>query len=295
VPADAVVWVQDAIDAPAGYVAVGSVQTATDFSRPVAWVSDDGGTWNSASLPGSDGCGGVRAVTQGASGGLIAAGQTCGSPAEASVGSYSAAVWVSADGVAWHKASVGDAAGGGIDDVIRTSEGFVAVGSVRDGTSNRARVWESSDGEKWEAAWTDSREGALLSVAVFNQTVIAGGTIGSNTTSLKPAIWIRTSRNAWTEQDPGLGCCGQVGSVAQLGNALFALAQTFVADGSDQRTMLLKSTDGEAWQSTPLPESFGGIRLAVLRDNTLVALGNVINGEDQGPPVPAMYRIDVRP
>ena len=292
IPAGSPVTVHDVVATATGFVAVGSVSTAVDYSRPFAWLSADGTSWTSAELPGSDGCGSVQALVKTRSSQLVAVGQTCGHSQAGSTETDAAAIWLSDDGTSWRTASVADAVGGAIDDIAQTADGFVAVGSVRNGSSNRPRVWESSDAEKWEATWTDTKEGALNSVTPLDKMVVAGGVLGQNTTQLLPGMWVRTSRDEWTSRDIAGGqCCGVIESVAAAGGQLVALDQAFIFDGTNRRTLVLTSRDGVAWQTAELASSFTGSALSVAPNGSLLALGSALN--DGGVPAPAILVIPI--
>jgi hypothetical protein len=283
-PAGSPVTVHDVVATATGFVAVGSVSTAVDHSRPFAWFSADGASWTSAELPGSDGCGSVQALVKTRSSQLVAVGRTCGHSQAGST----AAIWLSDDGTSWRTASVADAVGGAIDDIAQTADGFVAAGSVREGSLNRPRIWESSDGEKWESTWTDTREGAMNSVTALDETVVAGGVLGQNTSQLLPGMWVRTSRDEWAVRDiAGDGqCCGVIESVAVAGSQLFALDQASNSDGTDRRTLLLTSRDAVAWQTAELANSFTGSALSVAPNGSLLALGSALSDGDV--PAPAI-------
>jgi hypothetical protein len=183
---------------------------------------------------------------------------------------------------------VADAVGGAIDDIAQTADGFVAAGSVREGSLNRPRIWESSDGEKWESTWTDTTQGALTSVAALDETVVAGGAHGDNTSQLLPGMWVRTSRDEWAVRDiAGDGqCCGVIESVAVAGGQLFALDQASISDGTNRRTLLLTSRDAVAWQTAELASSFVGSALSVAPNGSLLALGSALS--DGGVSAPAI-------
>ncbi len=289
-PSDAPVTVHDVVATATGFLAVGSVSTAVDYSRPFAWFSANGTSWTSAELPGSDGCGSVQGLVKTRSSQLVAVGRTCGHSQAGSTETDAAAIWLSDGGTSWRTASVADAVGGAIDDIAETADGFVAVGSVRNGSSNRPRVWESSDGEKWEATWTDARAGALNSVTTLDKMVVAGGVLGDNTTQLLPRMWVRTARDEWaTRAVAGGQCCGVIESVTAAGGELVALDQAFIFDGTDRRTLVLTSRDGAAWHQVELANSFVGSALSIAPDGRVVALGSALSEGDV--PAPAILAV----
>jgi len=129
-----------------GWIAVGTTVTPTVFIGFETWFSRDGLAWDLiASL-------GPIAVVHGVAafeGGLIAWGtdclDVCGPPARA-------ALWTSGDGRTWTR--IGEQPSlenAGVDAVIPTAGGAIAVGSVYDPNGvGQGVVWVTVDGSTWE-------------------------------------------------------------------------------------------------------------------------------------------------
>lgn len=295
VPEGSAVWIDAVTATSAGYAAVGQVTTAIagGAGQPIFWVSADGDTWTDARVRDSSNCGSVRTLVADPAGRLVAAGFSC-PPMPGSNGDISAAVWFSDDaGRTWNPATVADAAGGGIEDVVRTKSRFLAVGSVADGLKTRGRVWESTDGENWTATWTDTADGAFSSVAASGDNLLVAGVAPTDAARMTPRIWSRSTEGAWTVQDLGDGgCCGDVVSVVERAGTLLALEKTFAEDGSNDRTLLLRMLDATGAQTSeesPLPASFNGRGLTTLSDGGLLAFGSARSDGDV--PAPAILRL----
>jgi hypothetical protein len=295
VPEGSAVWIDAVTATSAGYAAVGQVSTAVagGAGRPIFWVSADGETWTTATVRDSSNCGSVRTLAADPAGRLVAAGFSC-PPMPGSNGDISAAVWFSDDaGRTWSPATVADAAGGGIEDAVRTKSGFVAGGSVADGPKTRGRVWESTDGETWTATWTDTADSAFGSVAATGDNLLVGGVAPTPAARMTPRIWSRSAEGAWTAQDLGDGeCCGDVVAVVEHGGALVALEKAFAEDGSNDRALLVRmldATSAEGSVVSPLPASFNGRGLTTLADGGLLAFGSARSDGDV--PAPAILRL----
>ena len=200
-------------------VAVGA-QYNVDYGRPLILVSNGGDEWQSATLPDPETCASIETVVATATG-FIAGGALCPTAEE----TQTAAIWVSADGLEWHRASVADAAGGAIVDIaysLQWPDRIVAVGSVSESSESHARAWGSSDDEKWEALWSVSDPSSFESIAAVDNDLYVGGYIGSFR-SHKPAVWHLTAGGPASVDIPGLDCCGSVASMATDGHGVMAV------------------------------------------------------------------------
>ena len=140
---------------PGGLIAVGD----QGFDRPRLWTSTDGSTWQSQSLDpivfGKAHFGTVAPFP----GGWLIAGSTGGTLPGPGGGFDSAtgsqgAVWVSADGLAWHAATVnGQGSGTVLRNLYQGADGLVAEGSLEGDKSGA--LWTSNDGESWTLAPVD--------------------------------------------------------------------------------------------------------------------------------------------
>ncbi len=103
-----------------------------------------------------------------------------------------AAVWNSSDGLTWARITP-DAAvfqDGNIFSIVRYGSGFVAVGSVcegSDGCQHRAAAWVSGDGQTWTRSLIGDTD--LFAVATWDRGLIAVG----------PHVWTSVDGSTWTE------------------------------------------------------------------------------------------------
>ncbi|HSQ36387.1 MAG TPA: hypothetical protein VLS92_00670, partial [Acidimicrobiia bacterium] len=133
-----------------GLVAVGYDYSGGDWDA-VAWTSADGLAWSRVAHDESvfGGVDGQEMWSVAAGGpGLVAVGY------DESDGDRDAAVWVSADGLAWSRVPHDETVFGGTEEqemaaVEASGSGFVAVGDDNSGGNWDAAVWVSPDGLTW--------------------------------------------------------------------------------------------------------------------------------------------------
>jgi hypothetical protein len=159
---------------------------------PLLWASHDGRTWASVALPEIDSI----AAVAGGPGGFVAAGQA----------GDEAAVWFSADGVAWERV-VDDAFASPVKLMPRAATaaraGYVVVGSdglCREGPcpGQQVVIWTSADGRSWTRVPSDDLfSGAQAEKAIMwgSRLVIGGVSDG------RPAIWISGSDESVSGSD----------------------------------------------------------------------------------------------
>ena len=166
-----------------------------------SWRSTDGENWTRSDLADSDG---YQAISMTAwSGGFAALASQPG--ADAGYG-----VWLSADGVAWHKA--GTVATFGAKSIVARSDRLVVVGSKQDATRGMVPAsWSSADGGSWaEAVAPVSGIGATFdAVAVVGDSVVAigmshvggtgepGGPSATPLALVPPTAWISSDGSSW--------------------------------------------------------------------------------------------------
>jgi hypothetical protein len=166
-----------------------------------AWHSTDGSTWTHSELGGSDG---YQATSMTAwSGGFAALATEPGKDT-----GYG--VWLSSDGVAWHKA--GTVATFGANSIITLSGRLVVVGSKQDAARGMVPAsWSSADGGSWaEATAPVSGVGASFdAVAVVGSSVVAigvshvggtgepGGPSATPLALVPPTAWFSSEGSTW--------------------------------------------------------------------------------------------------
>jgi hypothetical protein len=203
-------------------------------------------------------------------------------------------MWFSTDGESW--SSVDGGPGGPLDTsgeesvraITAFGPGFVAVGTQDlDGEQDGA-AWFSADGTTWEKVDASSLGGdgrqAVLSVANFNGTLLAGGYKVDGNGQGQPAVWSSTDGRTWSnaqllplldDNRPAASDLA-VRSLSVTGDRLIA------AGGSDWRPHLWNSTDGATWSL--LPEVARGddlfadgvqlVDAVAGADNTVIGLGD---------------------
>jgi hypothetical protein len=284
---------------PSGVVATGS----TD-DHVTAWFSLDGLTWTvrQDAFPAPRGEGGqsgptrftVQGVVATADGWLAVGREDPVCQLDCGTAPVRALIWKSSDGLAW--TAVADApgfAGRGMDAVMRTADGFVAVGLGK----ARAAVWTSRDGATWTpvadqpvfhsrpdidpGSWVE-----MMGVAVDHGVIVAAGMDG-------PQGGGENSVRAWWSLD------GRTWSEATgerfHGGQVFGLTSTpagFVATGPSGQESCLggiwESADGRAWSCAASDPSFAGFGpyAAAASPSVVVAVGLDSSGpeSDQGWP-----------
>ena len=204
-------------------------------------------------------------------------GVVAGGPGYVAVGSdevpQDAAVWVSADGVAWTRVESGSFSGvkddlglegaQAMNDVAIGLAGIVAVGSYerRESRDVDAGVWFSPDGLVWERVDDPSLGGGgtqvMHSVATWNGMFVAvgetAGPVGSG--EGRPALWTSADGRTW-EQADGIVFRLDSGmrSVIDAGSQVIAVGRS----GHVARPTAWISSDGLAWNAIGFGEASTG-------------------------------------
>lgn len=196
-----------------------------------AWFSSDGITWDQAAVPpvpadvypGDDGRSPQIYLTDVAAsdGRLVAIGTAMldiASPDE----TWVPIIWASVDGTSWTDVSL-DAEvfprGSNIAEVTHGPNGYVAVGSLEQGTQDQPAVWTSADGMRWHRVSSDQeafdtrvllpgRSSAIRSVAASERGYVAAGadghcSHGGACRSREAAVWTSKDGEAWVRVSPG--------------------------------------------------------------------------------------------
>ena len=209
--------------------------------------------------------------------GLVAVGSD-ESPGDYGYRDQDAAVWTSADGLAWARVPHDEAVFGGscpqntyglncsqaMYGVVAGGPGLVAVGYEADspGMEANAAVWTSVDGLNWRRVPRDE--------AVFGgpdnqgmENVTAGGpglvAVGEDESDRGAAVWTSTDGVAWTQvpYDEAVFGSSRMESVAAAGPGLVAVGSD--SSGGDPDGAVWTSADGLSWIRVPPDEAvFGG-------------------------------------
>jgi len=211
-----------------------------------------------------------------------------------------AAVWTSADGVAWSRVPHDDAVFGGyhnqvMESVVAGGPGLVAVGWDLSGSDGEPAVWTSADGLTWAriSGPVAPRAGdqTMLSVAMCGPGLVAVGDEYVSG-SLDAAVWTSADGLTWSQVPRDEAAFG--GADAQAMQSVTAGGPGFVAvgydyAGGDADAAVWTSADGVTWSRVPHDEAlFGGdgdqtVEQAAVAGPGLVAVGGSFLGEDEAP------------
>jgi hypothetical protein len=240
-----------------GYLALGHEQPP---SQAAAWSSADATTWRrAASLPAPEGSS-IQAAIATPDAGIVAVGTN----------GRAAAVWSSADGVAWTMKSLPAPMGVGAIELLAavagTSGGYVAAGYVETAAAVRsATFWRSSDGVVWSRATAPLPAGPSevtgLAALAGGTTVVAVGISGDER---------RGSAAAWRSVDAGLSwqavsspslAGGRMLAVAAGQSGFAAVGETSLQTGA----AAWASVDGSTWAAAPAQPALdnGGLQMVM--------------------------------
>ena len=200
--------------------------------------------------------------------------------------------WTSADGVAWHRASVPLADGiptGVIHDRVR----YVAWGWWQ----GKAVVWTSPDGESWHRAadLPGSRDARITGVARLGDELVAVGDAeiaSGNDFVHEFRTWTSPDGLAWKPVSPvtSIPWDGYVEGVTASDGALVAWG--YARDRDEFPPVTLLSTDGQRWEVGGVKPGVDGYMREAILDvigvgSHLVAVGHGLGGEAGSSPPPA--------
>ena len=268
--------VDDFVHAGDRYVAVGYVALQGSWTA-LGWTSEDGDRWALTTIDDAPGSFAVDVAAGVGSGGrVIAVGRSGGAPV----------AWDSLDGRDWTRRTVRTLDGTTWErmvTVIATDSGFLAGGSAGPELGERrARFWRSEDGTTWEPIPHDPAfDGAeVVDIVPNDRGYVALGRLGTGQRATGSVAWTSPDGLAWTRADAPALAGGLVAAVAASPDG------TLVAVGSDldeRAALVWRSTDGIAWDLTPIEESrvYNGDKIrmtdvAPLRGGGLVAVGNYV-------------------
>jgi len=214
------------------------------------------------------------------SGDLTMSSVVAGGPGLVAVGSDgangNAAVWISADGLAWARVPDDEAVFGGpgeqwMSSVVAGGPGLVAVGVDEASEDLDAAVWTSADGLTWtrvprdEAVFGGPGEQSMSSVVAEGPGLVAVGWDGLE--GPHAAVWTSTDGLTWAQVPDDQEVFGGVDdlrmwSVAAGGPGLVAVGGDANWDGleMEQHAVVWTSTDGLTWTRVPDDEAaFGDV------------------------------------
>ncbi|HET9522174.1 MAG TPA: hypothetical protein VFO73_14090 [Candidatus Limnocylindrales bacterium] len=230
-------------------VAVGATAPTGDPSgRPAVWLSEDGRTWESATI---DGDGEIAALVVGDEQHLAAGNTRAGAGTEA-------AVWASSDGREWTKVA-GDAfapepgcSSTRAEDIAAGTGGYVAVGTEWGGGScgQHAAAWLSPDGRTWSRAEMAPGSHAMHNVVGGPDGYVAAGAgKASANEGTRGAFVFSPDGRAWTQAPDQEGLRGaepQAVVADPLGYLAIGMAITDLRSGA-MAPAAWRSSDGRAW------------------------------------------------
>ena len=250
----------------------GALAVAADGARVVivgadrrggaAWSSTDGRTWTRAprspQLEGPDGGTGMFAVTTWR-GGFLAGGHR-DDPAHAEA---HAAVWHSADGLAWQRgADDPPFAGARILGLAATDSAIVAVGGTDTSAGPPGLAWRSSDGDHWTRISSPAvAAGVPQAVTSRDGRFIA---VGVNANDTGSTVWSSPDGSTWTkipnqESFQANGSPLRMAAVAPTASGLVAVGWQW--DGGNGSAAVWQSADGTSWGRESAVPSFSGAKM----------------------------------
>ena len=179
--------------------------------------------------------------------------------------SADAAAWFSPDGRTWTRAAVEDAVGRTMDQVVATSDGFVAIGEAgydfHAGFGEGTAIWTSSNGASWSrlgAAEAPPRGTRLRSVLAAPGMFLASagfehaqGQEDQPRPPVTAGIWRSTDAIHWK---PIAGTPLGVGDIIAAPGGFLTMGATPLDAGSGiANAVAWASTDGRTWIRIALP------------------------------------------
>jgi hypothetical protein len=200
-----------------GRVLAPNVNQFNDFGA--AFLSPDGEHWRAIAI--HDGVAAtdtseIHGVASGPSGYLAFGGVCCEEEAQAA--------WTSEDGQRWSRVVLAgdfDPRADWFANVVGVETGWVGVGM----SANRGAIWTSPDGATWNAVAVEFGVGVINDVAVFDDGVVAVGTVDDAAGTHDGAIYVNEA-GGWkrvAEVDPTLTGPEEVElwSIRSFGRGLF--------------------------------------------------------------------------
>ena len=240
------VSVRDVISGGPGYIAVGGGSSTGLDMKALIWLSEDGRTWQPATLEGDAVNGLIEGVSAIPAGGYVAVGRDFGGPGRPDNAPANALVWRSDDGSTWtrvksHKSFTGSV----MYDVTSAAGRVVAVGCKADFHCREGRVWTSSDGTGWQVAETLPM--APFAVAANGGLVAAGGIDDAVTLGAGQAMIAAKGDRGWGVTDSLGKPKSQMNGVAAHGDGFVMAGWQSRPNGGATKAALFVSLDGQTW------------------------------------------------
>lgn len=201
-----------------------------------------------------------------------------------------ALVWTSDDGAHWTRVPDQKAfAGGGMETVARTTNGFIAAG----GGASNAAIWTSPDGQAWSRV-PDSKmfhgpDGSSLDatgVSVRGTDIAVVGLVGYSDPPSARAWW-SSDGETWSKAPVEKGKSGQMFSVAATIDGFLAAGPS---GGDSCLGGIWASTDGHAWRCDAPQRRFAGFGpYAIAASDTVEVAVGLSDGGDDAPPDGAIF------
>lgn len=193
-----------------------------------------------------------------------------------------AAIWVSRDGTDWERVTLeGEANRGQVYAVVRSGEGFVAVGN--ECCPDRAAVWTSPEGSTWRRV--EDQE-SFAGAAMIGVTSWSGGLVavgcGSERGCTAPQIWVSATGDEWERValDVELGAAF-LSDVTASGSVLVAVGSS--TDDQAKEPDILVSLDGRTWVRVVVPVSIVSLSAVIAGADGLVAAGSSTDADTGRP------------
>ena len=254
------------------------------------WVSEDGTDWHRVAHDqaafGGNGEQAMISVTAGGPG-LVAVGR------DGPIGSSSAAVWTSQDGLSWQRTAddptvFGDGDGQVMISVTAGGPGLVAVGRDGPRESSSAAVWTSTDGLSWQRIAPDppvfgEGEGQVMNaVTAGGPGLVAVGEAGARDAV---AVWTSADATSWQRvpHDPAVfGGGGEQDMTAVTTGGPGLVAVGYEGETGASSAAVWTSEDGLSWHRIVHdPAVFGASGRQAMRTVTVGGPGLVAVGHDR--------------
>ncbi len=285
----------DVIAGGPGYIAVGGGSFSGRDHKAVVWVSEDGKSWQSASLVGEAADGAIEAVTALRAGGYVAVGRDSEPRGRGSDVPPNALVWHSDDGLIWTRIVSPQSFSSSIMfDVAATTQGVVAVGCKADSESQctQGQAWSSTDG----LGWTPTSQVPIVpyTVSVNGDVVVAGGTDDTVTASGGRAVIANLDGEHWIKSDSLGKPSSQISGSSQIGDGFALAGWQRDPDGGSLRAVIFISADGATWDRVTAPRFRRMLAQGLDASGDLVLVVGIRPSADIGAPPVALWSRDLQ-
>lgn len=228
-----------------GFVAIGETEYSfhAGFGGGAAiWTSPDGRTWTRAHDKRTPPRGtALRNVVEGATGFLATARFEYSEGYTKPLPPVTAGIWRSTDAIHWEPIPGSPL---GVAQVVRASDGFVAVGSSDAGNATHQMSWRSSDGRSWAPVELPPPTGIDPATVSYPQRLVRGSVgllaLGERDDDFSAVGWSSTDGTAWTPLDLTAIVDGAtIDHACAVGGSILLLGHRMIPGGDEPVVWLL--------------------------------------------------------